>query len=84
MLTPQPEWGPLHLADRREAMEIHRLHGTTMGGVLDPSIPEKNEKDLEGGISLPLHHQKGVVPMQTIDVNALHLNGAVGGAGSTV
>ncbi|XP_041476056.1 sodium- and chloride-dependent glycine transporter 1-like [Lytechinus variegatus] len=83
MVTPRPEWGPLHLADRREAIEIHRQNGTTMGGVLDPSLPEKNEKDLEGGVAIPLH-QNGVVPMQTIDVNALHLNGAVGGPGSTV
>jgi len=84
MVTPRPEWGPLHLADRREAIEIHRQHGTTMGGVLDPTIPEKNEKNLEGGLGLPLH-QTGVVPMQTIDANAFHLSGAVGGTtGSTV
>ena len=33
---PSPKWGPALLEHRQYAAEIHRQHGTTMGGVVNP------------------------------------------------
>ncbi|XP_072173164.1 sodium- and chloride-dependent glycine transporter 1-like [Diadema setosum] len=46
---PKPEWGPLALADRRDAWNVHAAYGTDMGGELDPSNPVKN---VEEGLKL--------------------------------
>ena len=76
MIRPRPEWGPLHLSDRREAYYVHKNHGTDMGGEVDPSMTKKTMHIEEG---IPMN---GHVPLPTS--NGVHLNGAVGGAGSTV
>ena len=34
MSSPHPEWGPALQIHRNEAWEVHKSHGTTMGGVL--------------------------------------------------
>ncbi len=32
MASPRPNWGPALQRHRDEAWEVHRTHGTTMGG----------------------------------------------------
>ena len=43
LFVPSPKWGPALPQHRREAAEVHKQHGTTMGGVTNLSTENNNE-----------------------------------------
>ncbi|XP_072015442.1 sodium- and chloride-dependent glycine transporter 2-like [Amphiura filiformis] len=46
LFVPSPKWGPALPQHRREAANVHKQHGTTMGGVLDLSSLNHDNEDI--------------------------------------
>ena len=44
LFVPSPKWGPALPQHREEAAEVHKQHGTTMGGNVNISSVYNNEQ----------------------------------------